>query len=73
MSDDDFEILVAEVMTPSDKMAVDAVKDSLAQRVLLVLRGQKEPDGASEKIWSLVVRQEATKRTHAPSTGSIAC
>ncbi|MEO1527984.1 MAG: hypothetical protein AAFX06_21340 [Planctomycetota bacterium] len=62
MSDDDFFTLVAELVTPSGRMASDCVADCLAQRVLLVVRGQKEPEGASERIWAILVREEADKQ-----------
>ncbi|MEL6108280.1 MAG: hypothetical protein AAFU85_19820 [Planctomycetota bacterium] len=62
MTEEDFETLVAELVTPSGRMAAECVEDFLAQRVLLVVRDEREPEGESERIWALLVRQEAAKR-----------
>ncbi|MEO1525943.1 MAG: hypothetical protein AAFX06_10925 [Planctomycetota bacterium] len=65
MSEDDFQTLVAELVEPNSLARLKQVHSLLAEHVRMVIRGEKEAEGASERIWSLTVRQEAAKRAQA--------
>ncbi|MEL6104810.1 MAG: hypothetical protein AAFU85_02180 [Planctomycetota bacterium] len=68
MSEEDFEVLVTECISPPTAplaRRADRVEGFLASRVLAVLRGEKEPEGTAEEIWVKVIRQEAARRRKA--------